>query len=316
MQHRPLIVVALGGNAILRKGQKGTVEEQWSNIRRATALLAELVEEGYRLVITHGNGPQVGNLLVMMDAVKDRIPPLTMDIAGAMTQGWIGYMIQQALINELRRRDIWLPVVTIVTQILVDKEDPSFSNPTKYVGPYYTEEEARRLAEEKGWTMRRDPRGGWRRVVPSPEPLGIVERNAIRHLVREGYIVIASGGGGIPVVMEGAEFRGVEAVIDKDLAAQLLANSLGAEILLILTDVPGVALNYGKPGERWLRRVSLEEVEEYYRQGHFPPGSMGPKILAAARFLRGGGRRAIICALEDAVECVAGRKGTEITVSG
>ncbi len=315
MKHRPLIVVALGGNAILKKGQKGTVEEQWGNVRRAASLLADLVGMGYRLVVTHGNGPQVGNLLVMMEAVKDRIPPLTMDIAGAMTQGWIGYMIQQALINELRMRNIWLPVVTIVTQVLVDRDDPSFSNPTKYVGPYYTEEEARRLEAEKGWVMRRDPRGGWRRVVPSPEPLGIVERNAIRHLVGEGYIVIASGGGGIPVVMEDGRFRGVEAVIDKDLAAQLLANSLGADTLLILTDVPGVAINYGRPGERWLRRVSLDEVEQYYREGHFPPGSMGPKILASIRFLRGGGRRAIICALEDTVECVKGRRGTEITVS-
>lgn len=306
------IVIALGGNAFLQKGQKGTVEEQWNNVVRAMRQIADIIERGYRVVLTHGNGPQVGNVLVWMESARERIPPLTMDIAGAMTQGWLGYMIQQALRNELRRRGISKVVVSVVNQVLVDKNDPAFRNPTKYVGPYYTEEEAKKLAQEKRWVMKPDPRGGWRRVVPSPDPKDNLEIDAIRTLVNEGFIVVASGGGGIPVIYEDGEVKGVEAVIDKDLAGEVLASKLGADYFIILTDVEGAMINFGKPDQKLLRKITVSEAEKYYKEGHFKPGSMGPKVLACIRFIRHGGKKAAIGHLYRALDILEEKTGTII----
>ncbi len=311
-ENRGLVTIALGGNAFLQKGQKGTVEEQWDNVVKAMKQVADIIEKGYRVILTHGNGPQVGNILEWMDALREKIPPLTMDFANAMTQGWIGYMIQQALTNELRRRGINKHVVTVVNRILVRKDDPAFQNPTKYVGPYYDEETAKRIAKEKGWAMKPDPRGGWRRVVPSPDPVGNVEIEAIRTLLRNGFIVVASGGGGIPVIKENEEIKGVEAVIDKDLAGERLASLVGADYFVIVTDVEGVYLRFRTPQQKLLRKLTVSEAEKLYKEGHFPPGSMGPKVLAAIRFIKNGGKRAAIGHLYKALDTLEGRAGTTI----
>ncbi len=308
-----LVMVALGGNAFLRKGEKGDVEEQWANVTRAARQIVEMISRGYRVVVTHGNGPQVGIVMEWMENMRDKIPPLTMDIATAMTQGWLGYMLQQAIGNEMEKRGMKRRVVALVNQVQVNPEDPAFRNPTKYIGPYYSEEEARILSSVKGWVMRKDPRGGWRRVVPSPDPILNVEVEAVRKLLDEGYVVVASGGGGIPVYRdkEGA-LSGVEAVIDKDLAGALLAREVGADALIILTDVEGVYLDYGRPGQRLLRELSLNEARKLFETGVFPPGSMGPKVLACIRFLEDGGKVAAIGHLEKAIEIIEGRSGTLI----
>ncbi len=308
-----IVVIALGGNAFIQKGQRGTIDEQWANVTRAMRQIADIIEKGYKVLLTHGNGPQVGNILEWMEALKDRIPPLPMDVAGAMTQGWIGYMIQQSLANELRKRGLNQNIVSVVNQVLVDGNDRAFRNPTKFVGPYYTEDEARKLMDEKGWDMKPDPRGGWRRVVASPSPIDNLEKNAIKTLLNNNFIVIASGGGGIPVVEEQGQIAGVEAVIDKDLAGELLASLVGADHFIILTDVEGAMINYGKRNMRILRRVTVDELERYYEEGHFPPGSMGPKVLAAIKFVRNGGKMAAIGHLYKALDLLEEKTGTIIT---
>ena len=309
------VVIALGGNAILQRGQRGTYEEQMENVMKTAKQIVDIIEKGYEVVITHGNGPQVGALLLHMDAGQaiHGIPAQPMDVAGAMTQGQIGYMIGQALINELRKRGIEKPVATIVTQSIVDKKDPAFQNPSKPVGPFYDEETAKKLAEEKGWTIIEDAGRGWRRVVPSPDPKGHVEAPVIVDLVEKGFIVIASGGGGVPVVEENGQLRGVEAVIDKDLAGERLAEEVKADIFMILTDVNGAAINFGKPDEKWLEAVTVDELKHYYEEGHFRKGSMGPKVLAAIRFVEWGGERAVIAALDRAVEALEEKTGTQVT---
>ncbi len=309
------VVIALGGNAILQPGQKGTFEEQLRNVYHTAEQLADMVLSGrWRIVITHGNGPQVGQILLQNDAAKHLVPPMPMDVCGAESQGLIGYMIQQALHNILARRgrpDI--PIVTLVTQVLVDKDDPAFQNPTKPVGPFYTKEEALRLKEEKGWQVVEDAGRGWRRVVPSPDPKAIVEKEAIRLLVENRVIVIASGGGGIPVIKENGTYRGVEAVIDKDLAGERLAEDVGAQVFLILTDVDRVRLNYRKPNEVVLERMTLSEAKRYMAEGHFAKGSMEPKVKACTRFVEAGGERAVIASLEQALAALQGQTGTQIT---
>ena len=307
------VVIALGGNAILQRGQKGTYEEQMANVMKTAKQIVDIILDGdYEVVITHGNGPQVGALLLHMDAgqAAHGIPAQPMDVAGAMTQGQIGYMIQQAIRNELKRRGIEKPVATIVTQTIVDKNDPAFQHPSKPVGPFYDEETAKKLAKEKGWVVIEDSGRGWRRVVPSPDPMGHVEAPVIVDLVEKGFIVIASGGGGVPVIEEDGQLKGVEAVIDKDLAGERLAEEVKADIFMILTDVNGAAVNFGKPDERWLGKVTVEELKKYYEEGHFKKGSMGPKVLAAIRFVEWGGERAIIAALDRAVEALEGKTGT------
>ncbi len=307
------IVVALGGNALLRKGQKGTYEEQFNNALRTAKFLADIVERGYDLIITHGNGPQAGAIAVQNDAARDLIPPMPLDVINAETQALIGYMLQQSLRNEFIRRGIHREVIALVTQVVVRKDDPAFQNPTKFIGPYYTEEEAKRLMREKGWVMKRDPRGGWRRVVPSPEPIDIVEKETIVRLLGQGVIPITVGGGGIPVIYENGQYRGVEAVIDKDLASSLLARLIKADMLVILTDVDYVYLNFeDKTRRQPLKEVKLDEIKRYYEEGHFPLGSMGPKVLGAIKFLEAGGKIAVIGHLERALDVIEGKAGTKI----
>jgi carbamate kinase len=304
------IVIALGGNALLRKGDKGTYWEQFRNAIETAQKIADLIELDYEIVITHGNGPQVGAILVQNDAAKNQVPPMPLDVLNAETQGQIGYMIQNALKNILIERGIDKQVVTIVTQVVVRENDPAFQNPSKFVGPYYTEEEAKRLIKEKGWIIKPDPRGGWRRVVPSPEPMDIVEKNVIQNLLKESIIPITVGGGGIPVVKKGNRYVGVEAVIDKDLASSLVAKLIDADMFIILTDVENVMLNYGKPEQIPLRKVNLEELKKYYNEGHFPPGSMGPKVKAIINYLESKNGIGIIAHLDKLLEAIELKSGT------
>ncbi|MCD6502988.1 MAG: carbamate kinase [Euryarchaeota archaeon] len=307
------VVIALGGNAIQKNNKERDAESQMRNVRITARYLAEIIERGVDIVITHGNGPQVGDILLRNEISAKMVPSMPLDVCGAESQGMIGYWIQQALQNELRKRGIKKPVATVVTQVLVDPNDPAFQNPTKFIGPTYTEEEAKKLME-KGYTMKYDiGRKGWRRVVPSPDPKEIIEIDAIKSLVESGTIVIAVGGGGIPVIRtEDGDLRGVEAVIDKDLATERLATQLRAEKMLILTAVEKVYLNFGRSDAKSIDVMTVSEAEKYYSEGHFPPGSMGPKVLASIRFVKHTGNIAIISSLEKALEAFEGRTGTKI----
>jgi len=309
------VLVSLGGNAILKHGQRGTVEEQEENVQNTAKHLASILRRGERLAITHGNGPQVGNILLQNEMAKEKLPPMPLDVCGAESQGMIGYMLQRALRSELESGGPKLAVVTIVSQTLVDAEDPAFSNPTKPVGPFYSANEAKQLRESKGWHVVSDSGRGYRRVVPSPTPLDILEKETIIRLFESGTVVISVGGGGVPVIREkNGTIRGVEAVLDKDRTAALLAKTLGVETLLILTDVEKVFVNYGKPDQRALDRVTVQECKKYLSEGQFPEGSMGPKIESAVSFLSGSpGRRVVIASLEMAEEALKGTAGTTIT---
>lgn len=315
-RHRDLIVVALGGNALLRRNQKGSFEEQYENVEQTCKILADIIEAGYDVVITHGNGPQVGATILRHDAGEKlyNIPAFPMDVCGAETQGFIGYMIQQALTNELSSRGIGKSVATVVTRVVVDREDPDFRDPSKPVGPFYSLEEVGKIKViHPEYVFREDrARGGWRRVVPSPDPKYIVEGPVIKSLVEAGYVVIASGGGGIPVVEEGRKFKGVEAVIDKDLAGERLATFLEAGRFIILTDVDAVYIDYGKENQRKISTIKVEELKRLYSEGYFPAGSMGPKVKAAIRFIESGGEEAIIGELAQLMEAVNGKAGTHI----
>jgi len=306
------IVIALGGNAIKKAEEEGTAEQQLRNVKITCKHILEIIKRGYRVVITHGNGPQVGNLLIQQEEASKLVPPQPLDILGAMTQGQIGYMLQQTLINYLREEKLNIPVATIITQVLVDKDDPDFNNPSKPVGPFYTRKEAEKLIEEKGYIIKKVKPGrkAYRRVVPSPDPIGIIEKDVIKMLVDAGFIVIASGGGGIPVINQNGQLRGVEAVIDKDLAGERLAEIVDADIFLILTDVEKVKLNFRKPNEKDLDKLTIAEAEKYLEEGHFLPGSMEPKVKACIRFLKAGGEKAIITSLDKAVEALEGKTGT------
>ena len=308
------VLVALGGNAIRQPRERGTAAEQIANIDRTSAHIAEMIVAGHEVVITHGNGPQVGNILLQNELARGKVPAMPLDICGAESQGELGYLIQQSLANELQRRGQPRDVVTVLTRTLVDKNDPAFRRPSKPVGPFVTAAEAEQRERAHGEVWVEDAGRGWRRVVPSPQPLAIVEAEVIARLSAQGVIVIAAGGGGVPVVMRpDGTLVGVEAVIDKDLAAARLGQQLGVEVLLILTDVPGVAVGYGGPEPRFLRQTTVTELEELMARGAFPAGSMGPKVAGALAFLRGGGERAAICSLDEAEECLAGRAGTQIT---
>lgn len=308
------IVIAFGGNAILQAKQQGTAEEQRANARTACLAVVDLIEAGHQVIITHGNGPQVGAVLLQNELAKEKVPPMPLDMCGAATQGQIGYMIQQLLTNILRERGVNTPVVSLVTQVLVDAKDPAFQSPTKPIGSFYPVDEAEKFMRENGWVMKEDKaRGGWRRVVPSPQPISIMEREAVKILLNAGVIVIASGGGGIPVVLKDGQYVGIEAVIDKDLAGEQLAADVAADTLMILTDVPQAALYYNTPEQVNLSAISISEAKLYYCQNHFKSGSMGPKILAAIKFIEDGGKRSIITSLDMVGEAVSGRAGTIIT---
>ncbi len=320
-EDKETIVVALGGNAILQPKQQGTCEAQYANVAETARYIAHMVLDGYRVVVTHGNGPQVGNILIQNEEGRGTVPAMPLDVCGAESQGQIGYWIQQALGNELRAAGCGQPVVTLVTQVVVDADDPAFTNPTKPVGPFYTDRRAQRLMAEKGYVMKEVGPAGWRRVVPSPEPRAIVERDAIVRLIADGAIVISCGGGGIPVRPirpmagltaggDGGAYTGVEAVIDKDLAGQRLATEVGADTFLILTDVEKVALNFGRPDQEDLDRLTVDQARGYMKEGHFRAGSMGPKVEAAVRFVEAGGRRAIITSLHKALQALRDEAGT------
>ncbi len=306
------VVVALGGNAMIRSGERGTFSEQQRNIQTTVTALTNLIQAGHHLVITHGNGPQVGNLLLQQEAASDSVPPMPLEICGAQSQGQIGYMLQQAFRQELVKANLPVEVATIITQVIVNRNSPAFDNPTKFVGPFYDAATAEQLRQEKQWTVVKDSDRGYRRVVPSPKPNDIVEKAIIRQLIEMGVLVIASGGGGVPVVNGEGQLRGVEAVIDKDLVAALLATLLEAQILLILTDADQVALHFGTPQQKNLEQVSFSQMKQYQAEGHFPPGSMGPKIDGALRFIEQGGERVIITRPEQAVAALAGSGGTHI----
>ncbi len=309
------IVAALGGNAILRPGQQGTFVEQMENVYMTAAQLAQLIVSGKRLVVTHGNGPQVGRIFQQQEiGRRSAIPMMPLFVCGAMSQGQIGYMIQQALYNELLKAGSPRTVVTLICQSLVDSSSPAFHNPTKPIGSFYSKAEAQKTAAEKKEIWKEDSGRGWRRVVPSPEPQGCVEIEAIKSLILQNTVVVVSGGGGIPVVRDpGGALAGIDAVIDKDLAAQVMARGTGAQALLLLTDVANVAIDYMTPREKKLGHVQLDEIKSYHEQGHFKAGSMGPKVLAAIRFVESGGKRAVITSLENALLGAEGKAGTVIT---
>lgn len=306
------ILLAIGGNAITKSTEKGTRDEQWANIRKTCAHVAELVRQGYKIVITHGNGPQVGNLLLKNELTKDIVPPMPLDVCVSNTQGSLGYAISQTLGNHLADMGLVRPVASLVTQVVVSLDDPAFQNPTKFIGPFFTGEEARRLAA-KGQVLKEDSGRGWRRVVPSPEPLAIVEQQIIKTLLDAGAIVVAAGGGGIPVARTPRGLVGVEAVIDKDMAGQLLAAAVGADAFFLLTEVERVCINYGKRDQQAFSRLTVDQARRYQAEGHFPPGSMGPKIEAAIRFASSApGRQAYIVSLENVHKAVSGESGTII----
>ncbi len=302
---KPIILVALGGNSLIRKGQEGTAKQQLENLKLPIRQVARLSRD-YRIIITHGNGPQVGNLLLQQECCE-KVPKMPLEILVAQTQGQIGYMIESTLDGELMNLGVnTRPIVSLISYVVVDEKDPAFQNPTKPVGPVYTEAEAAMVPYPTQKTAK-----GWRRVVVSPAPVTIVEKREIRKLIEMDFIVICCGGGGIPVIREGRVFCGVDAVIDKDLASARLAEEIGVDIFVIATDVAGAMLNYGAENQELLRRLSLEDAARHLAGGHFPAGSMEPKIKAAMQFISNGGNRAIIASIDDIEDAVNGGAGTE-----
>jgi carbamate kinase len=306
------IVVALGGNALIEEGTDGTIEQQFENTRKSMAAIVGLIKEGHRVVLTHGNGPQAGVHLIRNEAASGRVPPSPLNVIVADTQGSIGYMVQQSLYNALITAGVKKDVVTVITQVVVDENDPAMKNPTKYVGPFFKEADVQ-ACEARGWIMKADPGRGFRRVVASPIPVDIVEKGTIHELLNDGKVVIAVGGGGVPVKRspEG-RLDGVDAVIDKDRASALLAGLISADQLLILTGVDKVAINFKKPDMRILDEMTVADAERYLAEGQFPKGSMGPKIEAAIDFINRGGKTVIITSLEKAREAVDGNSGTRV----
>ena len=310
---RPLAVVAFGGNALLRPEDSGTTAEQLDRAREAVRHLLPILGRGFELVVVHGNGPQVGNILIQAEAAADRIPRQTLDFCVAETEGSIGFLLELALGNELTRAGFRKEVVTLITQVQVDAADPAFGKPSKPIGPFFPAESAARIMEETGWVMVEDSGRGWRKVVASPKPLAIRGVEVAAALVNRGHIVIAAGGGGVPVVVsEEGEVRGVEAVIDKDYAASMLAAQLQADLFIVLTGVAQVSRDFGKPTERALPEMGVKTARELLAQGQFPPGSMGPKIDAAVRFIEAGGHEVLITRAESLGEALEGKTGTRI----
>ena len=305
-------LVAVGGNSLIRAGETGTIAEQLANARRTARAMVDLIRLGYRLVITHGNGPQVGAQLLRSERASDLVYGQTLDVCGAASQGEIGYLLEQCLRNELSDAGMQMPVVSLVTQTVVSPDDPAMQRPSKPIGPFYSRSDAEQKKRQFGWHIVEDAARGYRRVVPSPEPLEIVELDVVRSLVARGVLVVSTGGGGIPVMRVGGQLQGVEAVIDKDRASALLASELGVDLFAISTDTEYVYLNYKKPGQQPLTCVTATQLEEYHHAGHFPPGSMGPKVESVIQFLRRGGREAVITTFDLLCEAVAGHAGTRI----
>jgi carbamate kinase len=310
---RPLAVVAFGGNALLRPEDTGTTDQQLSRAREAVRQLLPVLGRGYELVVVHGNGPQVGNVLIQAEAAAESVPRQTLDFCVAETEGSIGYLLELAFTNELRQAGFQKEVITLVTLVQVDAADPAFEKPSKPIGPFYSAERASRIMEENGWAMNEDAGRGWRKVVASPKPIRIRGIDVAAGLINRGHIVIAAGGGGIPVVVtESGEIRGVEAVIDKDYAASMLAASLQADLFVVLTGVERVSKDFGKPTQKPLPILAVAEARRLLAEGQFPPGSMGPKIDASIRFIEAGGREVLITRAESLAEALDGRTGTRI----
>lgn len=307
MTTKPIILIAFGGNALIKKGQAGTHKEQFINLKQPMRQVARLSRK-YKIVITHGNGPQIGNLLLQQESCSE-VPKMPLEIIGAMTQGQIGYMLESSLDDALMEIGISgeQQFVTLISYVVVDENDPGFQNPTKPIGPFYTAEEAAKLPYNLAETDK-----GYRRVVASPKPVTIVERREIKKLIELDFIVICCGGGGIPVIHKQRKFRGVEAVIDKDLASSVLAQEIGADIFLIASDIHGAGINWGKPEQKILSKVTRTEMEKYVQEGQFPAGSMGPKVEAIMQYSKATGNRGIICHLEEIEKAVEGQAGTEI----
>lgn len=313
MMRNPLAVIAFGGNAILKEGERGTQEEQIRHTDEACDLMAQIVQRGHDLVIVHGNGPQVGNILIQMEEAVNKIPPFSLDVCVAISEGSMGYMLERSLRNQFRKRSIRKEVACLVTQVTVDPRDPAFENPSKPIGPFFTAYRAATLKKEKKWPMIEDSGRGYRRVVASPLPQRIINLEVIKTLVKEGACVIAAGGGGIPAYYDGHDnIKGVESVIDKDYTSSLLATELKADLFVILTNVEYVAINFGKKSQKNLTRVRLKEIKRYFQKGHFPPGSMGPKIQAAMDYIEAGGKEVVITSSRELLRALKGQSGTHI----
>lgn len=307
------VVLALGGNAILKPNQEATLEVQMENVKISADLVAKIEELDYQIVLTHGNGPQVGNILRQNEEAKDIVPPFPLDVCNAESQGFIGYMLEQSLKNSLETKGLTSNVITLLTQTEVSADDEAFNNPNKPIGIFYSEAEAKQMEQEKNWVMMEDAGRGYRRVVPSPQPKAIHGVSSIVNLLNQNTIVVAGGGGGIPVVRgEDGLLKGIEAVIDKDRTGKKLAEQVDADVFVMLTDVSNVYINYGKPNQEKLETISIKKAEQYMNEGHFADGSMGPKMEAAIAFAKQG-KTAIICSLEEADQALQGRAGTRIT---
>lgn len=308
------VVIALGGNALAEAGKPATAEAQFESVLKTAEHIANIIKDGYQVIVAHGNGPQVGRIVLQNELASSETPAMPFDVCGAMSQGYIGYHIQQGLAKVLREKGVNKEVATIVTQVVVDQNDPKFQNPSKPIGSFYSEEEARKLEKESGYVMKEDAGRGWRRVVASPMPTEIVELDAVKCLVDNDFVVVTVGGGGIPVIKESnGDLTGVAAVIDKDLASEKLAEDLDADVLLILTAVEKVSLNYNTPDQKDLDTITVDEAKQYIEEGHFAPGSMLPKIEAAIMFAESKpGRKAIITSLEKAADALAGKAGTTL----
>ena len=314
---RPVAVIAFGGNALLRPQDHGTQEEQFTLTWKATRWLVEIIHRGFELVIVHGNGPQVGNIMIQVEEAITKIPPQSLEVCVAQTEGSMGFMLQNQLRNRLNEEQLAKPVVTVLTEVEVARDDPAFENPSKPVGPYFTAYRANLLMQEQGWEMVEDAGRGWRKVVPSPRPKRILDVSVIRRLVEGGAVVIAAGGGGIPVYQDvGNYFNGVEAVIDKDYTTSLLAQELDADLFIVLTQVAQVAENFGRPNQRWLQEITVAKAKEMLEQHQFPPGSMGPKIRAAIEFVEKTGKEVLITDAEHLKDALARTSGTYIVADG
>jgi carbamate kinase len=311
---KPVTVLAIGGNSLIRSKDRSSFADQLATTADTCRHIADIVEAGHDIVVTHGNGPQVGFILIRSHLARNRLSEIPLDACNAQTQAEIGYMIQQSLDNEFKGRDIAKPVVTVVTQVVVDAADPAFHHPSKPVGPFYTKGEAAKLERELGWVLREDAGRGFRRLVPSPRPIEVVERPQVESLLSSGAVVVACGGGGIPVVRDNGTLKGVAAVIDKDLASSLLAGGIGAERLVISTAVEQVYLNYGQANQTALGRVSAREMKDNLAARQFPDGSMGPKIEASLDFLQRGGKEVVITDPDHLADALAGKAGTHIIV--
>ncbi len=312
---KKIALVAFGGNALIERGKEGTQKEQWDNADKVAQILTGIIQSGHDLILVHGNGPQVGNILIQVEEAVTKVPPYSLDICVAQSEGSIGYILEKALLNAMMKKRIRKEIVSILTEVEVQKDDPAIENPTKPIGPFYTPYRADYLRTQKGWNMVEDSNRGYRKVVPSPKPQKVLKIDVIKSLIKKGYVVIAAGGGGIPVYRDrDGQLHGIEAVIDKDYSAGIIAKQIGVDLFIILTDIDKVCLNYGKKNQKAISSMNVAQAKKYLSEGHFPAGSMGPKIEAAIDFVECCHREVLISSLERVEEAMKGKSGTFITV--